>query len=461
MSFPVFKKIQDLFQKRQLKKSIEDLVRALETNPDDTRIRLRLADLYHKAGLKEEALEHYRRSAERLAAAGFQSRAIAIYKQIHRLDPQAAEVLGTLARLSREQGLLGDSLHYYTEFARSPGTAAGTKEIVSGLAGIEVKDLELKLTLIEEVLAGDTKARDPYERICTRLKEFCDQLDSVEDVCTIAQYLCSTFPERWQAYEVLAYILHRQGDRKRLDDILGRLEQMYRHAGVYSEKVRVIDSLRGRPTTTQIPEPEQILTRTPVREAETLVDQIKIKIETNIYDILKRKAEEDGLPEEGGAPERTAQDVGFEELFQNFKNDLDKKIGKQDYETHFNLGVAYREMSLHEDAIREFEIAMTDPKLRYDCYFLIGQSFMELDRPEAAIDIYQKGLSMEGLTTEKLLGLSYELGLAFLKAGRTQDALQEFTRVSRLQNDYRDVAEHIRALEEGLDVVKGDKASHP
>jgi len=91
---------------------------------------------------------------------------------------------------------------------------------------------------------------------------------------------------------------------------------------------------------------------------------------------------------------------------------------------------------------------MEDPRLRYDCYFLIGQSLMELGRPEAAIDCYEKGLSMDGLSTEKLLGLTYELALALVKAGKKQEALKQFTRIAQLRSDYRDVAEHIRALQD-------------
>jgi tetratricopeptide (TPR) repeat protein len=456
MSLPVFKKIQDLFQKKQLKKSIAELEQLLEANPNDSRVRLRLADLYSRAGLHAEALEQYKISAERLAAAGFQSRAIAIYKQIVRLDPHASYAVRRLAQLSRQQGLLADALRHCTELARSLRDAPEAREgvaIFEGLAAIEFKSLEDKLALAEEALAEDAKGMGPYERVCGLLNEMSEDLDKVGDVRIAAQWLCEKYPGRWQSFEILARALSREGERQGLGQVLGRLEQVYREAGVLGEKAALLESLRGKTGLPRgahqegEPEVEHVLSAVPLPGAETPEDQIKIKMETGLYDILKRKAGEETVLDKERA-EQAVQEVGFQEIFQNFKNDLKGKIPKGDYETHYNLGVAYREMSLHEDAIREFRIAMEDPRLRYDCYFLIGQSLMELGRPEAAIDCYEKGLSMDGLSTEKLLGLTYELALALVKAGKKQEALKQFTRIAQLRSDYRDVAEHIRALQD-------------
>lgn len=456
MSFPTLRKLQDLFQKKQLKKSILELEQLLEANPNDSRVRLRLADLYGRAGLHAEALEQYKISAERLAAAGFQSRAIAIYKQIVKLDPHASYAVRKLVQLSRQQGLLADALQHCTELARCLGDAPDAREgveIFEGLAAIRLKSLEDKLALVEAALTEDAKGMDPYERVCGRLEEISEDFDKTHDVRLTAQWLCEKYPTRWRALEILARALYREGERQALEQVLSRLERIYREAGISDEKAALIDTYRGKPSPPRAqqqvsePEVEHVLSDVPPPEGESAEDRIKIRMETSLSQIVKERAGEGGPPEGEGA-EQAAHEVGFQEIFQNFKNDLKSKIPKGDYETHYNLGVAYREMSLYEDAIREFKIAMEDPKLRYDCCFLIGQSLMELGRPEAAIDCYEKGLSIDGLSTEKLLGLTYELALALVKVGKRQEALKQFTRIAQLRSDYRDVAEHIKALQD-------------
>ena len=123
-----------------------------------------------------------------------------------------------------------------------------------------------------------------------------------------------------------------------------------------------------------------------------------------------------------------------------------------DEETHYNLGVAFREMGLLDEAIGEFQKVVGGGNSRqFSPLFLQGctllaSCFMEKEMPAIAAKWYMRALEAPGLDYEGALALCYDLGIAFEKAGNTAAALEKFTEVYSQNIDYRDVAEKIRLL---------------
>ncbi|HET9177400.1 MAG TPA: tetratricopeptide repeat protein [Terriglobia bacterium] len=123
-----------------------------------------------------------------------------------------------------------------------------------------------------------------------------------------------------------------------------------------------------------------------------------------------------------------------------------------DEQTHYNLGVAFREMGLLDEAIGEFQkvVNRTGSKL-FGPHFLQGctllaSCFMDKQMPAIAAKWYARALDAPGLDYEGALAVYYDLGMAFEKAGDTTAALEKFTEVYSQNIDYRDVAEKIRLL---------------
>ncbi len=150
------------------------------------------------------------------------------------------------------------------------------------------------------------------------------------------------------------------------------------------------------------------------------------------------------------APE-TAGPLG--EVFDEFRAELGEVDAEaEDLETHYNLGIAYREMGLLEEAIGEFQkVAKGIDKgrsFRYamQCCTLLGLSFMEKGQPGIAAMWYERALQTPGLDQESLLALRYDLGIAQELAGDETAALKSFSQVYAMNIDYRDVAERIAAL---------------
>ena len=144
------------------------------------------------------------------------------------------------------------------------------------------------------------------------------------------------------------------------------------------------------------------------------------------------------------------------EVFQEFRSELGEmgeKDEDEDLETHYNLGIAYREMGLLDEAIGEFQrvakAIQEGRPFRYSmqCATLLGLVFMEKQEPKIAALWYQRALELPGLDPETVLALRYDLGLAEEQAGNSRAALDSFRQVYAMNIDYRDVAERIATLQ--------------
>ena len=141
-------------------------------------------------------------------------------------------------------------------------------------------------------------------------------------------------------------------------------------------------------------------------------------------------------------------------MFGELKEELeqDQAAGDDDPETHYNLGVGFREMGLLEEAIGEFQKVCQSvdrghsfPQIM-QTYTWLGQCFLDKGLPEAAIRWYEKALKLPGIDDEAQTALHYELAAAHETAGNKPAALDHFTAVYASNIDYRGVAERIQAL---------------
>jgi len=153
-------------------------------------------------------------------------------------------------------------------------------------------------------------------------------------------------------------------------------------------------------------------------------------------------------------PEQSGESGPLKEVFDQFRAELGEMGAEdEDLETHYNLGIAFREMGLLEEAISEFQkvAKATDSgrPFRYtmQCCTLLGLAFMEKGQPAIAAIWYERAMQTPGNDPESTLALRYDLGVAQESAGEPEAALKSFSQVYAMNIDYRDVAERINALQ--------------
>ena len=156
-------------------------------------------------------------------------------------------------------------------------------------------------------------------------------------------------------------------------------------------------------------------------------------------------------------PPPSAESGPLKEVFEEFRAELGEMgAEEEDLETHYNLGIAFREMGLLEEAISEFQkVAKASDSgrpFRYtmQCCTLLGLAFMEKGQPAIAAIWYERALRTPDMDPESILALRYDLGVAQESAGEPEAALKSFSQVYAMNIDYRDVAERIAALQKPI-----------
>jgi len=141
-----------------------------------------------------------------------------------------------------------------------------------------------------------------------------------------------------------------------------------------------------------------------------------------------------------------------EDLAQKTVSELDSA----DTESHFNLGIAYKEMGLYDDAIAEFEKASHDPSRAIDCITLTGQCHSEAGATESAMETFKQGLTMDNLNDESRMALNFELGMLYQMNGQLLEALEVFQLVAEKDSFFRNVSELIKNLRRELGLGNSD-----
>ncbi len=143
----------------------------------------------------------------------------------------------------------------------------------------------------------------------------------------------------------------------------------------------------------------------------------------------------------------TADQVDVEDLFAKFKEGVAQQIDVDDGQSHYDLGVAYKEMGLLGDAIREFDTAARDPERACVCSSMIGMIHLERGELNEAIAAFMRGLESPNRNREQEVSLLYEVGSAYEVKRMTRQALDHFQRAARLIPSFRDVQERVRRLQ--------------
>lgn len=146
----------------------------------------------------------------------------------------------------------------------------------------------------------------------------------------------------------------------------------------------------------------------------------------------------------GGGPGAT--DASFEAVFAAFKRGVSETLDQGDYEAHYDLGIAYKEMGLWDDAIAEFRIAMGNSAREIECLHLIGLCAIDAGNPTLACENLEKLIARPGLAPELVRVARYDQGRALEAAGKRDAALAAFQAVAAQDPDFQDVAKRLAAL---------------
>jgi tetratricopeptide (TPR) repeat protein len=142
------------------------------------------------------------------------------------------------------------------------------------------------------------------------------------------------------------------------------------------------------------------------------------------------------------------EQADFADMLKKFKQGVADNVEDEDHESHYDLGVAYKEMGLIDEAIGEFQKALRGTGNRVRTYEALGNCFIEKGQHQVAATVLSRALAEKGIGDEQLVGVLYLLGFASETLGKFPEALDFYQRVFSVDVQFRDVGDRINAVEQ-------------
>ncbi len=195
-------------------------------------------------------------------------------------------------------------------------------------------------------------------------------------------------------------------------------------------------------------------TEVPVVDEENLfADEQKF---FNLAEELEKELGDEAVVEESSEISAPQGEVSLEEIFREFKKGVEQQLSAEDYETHYNLGIAYKEMGLVDEAIGEFQLASKDAGRAVECCSMLGHCFLEKGMPQLAIQWFRKGLETPSIGDLATAGMLYDLARVYQDTGDMDSAYKTYQEVYGLNANYRDVVQRVKELDAGRARGSGD-----
>ena len=236
------------------------------------------------------------------------------------------------------------------------------------------------------------------------------------------------------------------------DIAVDTLEMLERQFGPQPDIQARRDRLAARDTVAEAP---AVFEFGGAEELETATPVESVSFDESAYASLVGDADLGGNNVSTAAPAAPVGpgiDAGLAELFEEFRVAEEGDTIKEDYETHYNMGTAYKEMDLMDEAIQEFQTSASlvkpgDGTSRFlQCCNMLGHCFIQKGMADAAVLWFKKGLSAPGHSEDEYQALRYELGSAYEQLGDLKQAREFYTEVYGVDVSYREVAEKLSQL---------------
>jgi tetratricopeptide (TPR) repeat protein len=148
-------------------------------------------------------------------------------------------------------------------------------------------------------------------------------------------------------------------------------------------------------------------------------------------------------------PSHTDEQREFHEILEQFKRGIEQNLDSEDYQAHYDLGVAFKEMGLLDEAIGEFQKALRAQEGRLRTSEALGVAFFEKGQYAVCESVLKRAVeSLEG-SDEAKIGLLYWMGRASEAMGKEADAIASYERAMTVDIRFMDLSKRIQKLSAG------------
>jgi len=462
----------------------------------------RVGDLYLRTGRPHDAVKYYEQAADRYGEAGLYNNAIALCNKALRYAPQRVDLLRKLGRFSASQGFLTDARRWFLEYAERAFHKGDVDDAFAALDDFadisddaEIRELlarklyahgRLDDALTEYRRAYSMRLRDGANGAAEALKaEVLQRYPELDDVgpAQPAQRHhgrpADTLPRLGEQGDASRRAVGLPGlDDKREGDQLAGFETTSL-ADDEAEAAAAADpahtGTRGDPERTSPGEdeaesgtaeplpgfddpdrdeaaelasmmapsrPAPPAASRPADETDTASDYVDL---SDLLGVGQEPSEQTRFFVQETDPTGD-EDRDFAELLAQFKQKIAEHVAHDDVGSHYDLGLAFKEMGLLDEAISEFQIALRAGDNKLKIFEELGQCFLLKKQFNIAVKVLSRAQQFTTDDEIELIGVYYHLGRAYEELGQRDNAIDAYERVVGLDLNFRDVTERMAQL---------------
>jgi tetratricopeptide (TPR) repeat protein len=143
------------------------------------------------------------------------------------------------------------------------------------------------------------------------------------------------------------------------------------------------------------------------------------------------------------------EEKDFKEMLSAFKRGIEQNLEADDFQSHYDLGVAFKEMGLLDEAIAEFQKALRSPQGRLRTSEALGVCFYEKAQYPIAEAILRRAIDSQPGADDEKVGLLYWLARSYEAQSKVEDALGTFRRVMAVDIRFADAGDRMSQLNAG------------
>lgn len=413
-----------------------DLEKKLRATPNDPQLRQKYAMILLRKGEIAGGLSELAKAGELYEKGGFATKGIAVIRQILKFEPANLDARRRLIGLLALEGLSGDAQHELEKTAELADLFASADQKVEFLHSVaEV----LRRSPLPFLLASDCY------RSQRKFLETVTELGKAAPLVGEFHGMRQAFSERARALSAMA------GDDPEHLELCGFV---WLRAGLGDEGLalldRVLESARGSADASRVEEMERVLAA--IREAggsamgaASFSDAARKIAEARSAGIRAEIEPGAGGPRPEGA--ESADDAQMvRHAVSKLQQKVSEEIGDSDHEARYNLGIAYKEMGLLDEAAEEFRISRGSPALFLGASSLLAETLAERGDLDGAVACLDEVLERKETGGDKAREIRYRKGILLSNAGRAEEAGAVFAAILEEAPDYRDVRDQVARL---------------
>jgi len=449
--------------------------KVLKLDPSHTEASLSCADQYAEQGLRAEAKQQFQGIADHYLRRGNLSKTLEIYEKMIRVDPAHRPTLSKVAGILTRPGGVEESLtqlnslgerllgsghaevarqlyEAVVDLFRSHGREAEATRAAEGLNAIRLAEEGSKTAEVATApSAGEEGLIEAEEMVGAGVSaDFIEesQVATMEmDTSGGAQEVTSLVDQVEEAVEVVgsqtltdelqeAEFFVQQGMMQEAQSAFQRILVRDPEHSVAKQKLAEIER--------KIAAPAKEKPRRPAAKKDTVFKVTDTQVaQGDFIDLAGELNEEMALEEKTSSADIEPE---VQDLLHQFQAGVREQIDVTDYETHYHLGIAYKDLGLYDEAIEELRLAASDAANRVRCAGPLGLTYLAKGEPEQAVEELLKGLAATQNGTEERWGVLYDLATAYEALGDAQKALEALQSIHSESPKFRDIRTRVRDL---------------